>query len=130
MASLARREIVYLRKSRTDTVDESWGVFPKSGTAEVWSHEERACHSGKASCFAAGRFLVNTDFKPLSVSEAVGIMEIYSVYEEPRYGLPVRRPGTRSLVIRPDLATAEDWLIWEGFTAIGGKVPHGGCIDA
>ena len=73
---------------------------------------------------------MKTDFKPLSVSEAVGILEVYSVYEEPRYGLPVRRPGTRSLVIRPDLATELDWLIWEGFTAIGGKVPDGGSIDA
>ena len=73
---------------------------------------------------------MNTDFKPLSVSEAVGILEVYSVYEEPRYGLPVRRPGTRSLVLRPYLATAEDWLIWEGFTAIGCRFPCGGEINA
>jgi hypothetical protein len=73
---------------------------------------------------------MNTDFKPLSVSEAIGILEVYSTYEELHYGLPVRRPGSRSLVIRPDLATAEDWLIWEGFTAIRFKFPCGGEVDA
>ena len=70
-------------------------------------------------------------FQPLSVSEAVGVMEIPSRYLEDDNGFRIRiRRGTRSLVIRPDLAKDLDWLIWEGFTAIGCAYPCGGCIDA
>jgi len=70
-------------------------------------------------------------FQPLSVSEAVGTMEIPSRYLEDENGFRIRiRRGTRSLVIRPGLGTELDWLIWEGFTAIQGKVQDGGSIEA
>lgn len=74
---------------------------------------------------------MDVTFIPLSVTGAVGVMEIPSAYEEVESGIRTRsRAGTRSLIIRPETATADDWLIWEGFTAIGCKYPCGGCIDA